>query len=155
MNWNLLLPLLVTTAGAIVGWIAAHRLAAARDQQNKRREVRLGFLLEAYRRLEASAARGPIHDSKFADGFESAIADIQLLGTTEQSRMAKALAHAIASDTPDASASSLLLSLRDDLRRGLNLEPLGETPIHLRLQRAGQQGDAADGAGRRRDCRVL
>ena len=148
MNWELLLPLLVTTAAAIVGWIVVHRLAAARDQRNKRREVRLGFLLEAYRRLEAGASRGPIHDSKFADGFESAIADIQLLGTTEQSKMAKDLACAIASVSPDASAGSLLLSLRNDLRRELNLEPLGEAPIHFRLQRAGQQRDAADGTTR-------
>ena len=135
MNWGLLLPLLITTAVATVGWIVAHRLAAARDQRNKGREVRLSFLLEAYRRLEAGASRGPIHDSKFADGFESAIADIQLLGTTEQSKMAKDLAYAIASGSPDASTGSLLLSLRDDLRRELNIEPLGEAPIHFRLQR--------------------
>ena len=149
MNWNLLLPLLVTTAVAILGWLVAHGLAVARDQRIKRREVRLSFLLEAYRRLEAGASRGAIHGGKFAAGFESAIADIQLLGTTEQSKMAKDLAHAIASRAPEASAGPLLLSLRDEFRRELDLEELGEAPVHFRLQPAGQQGDAADDATRR------
>lgn len=80
MKFELLVPLLITTTVAILGWIVAHRLEVERDQRNKRREVRLRFLLDAYRRLEAGASRGPIHETKFADGFESAIADIQLLG---------------------------------------------------------------------------
>ena len=144
MNWNLLLPLLVTTALGVVGWIVAHRLASTRDQRSKRREVRLGFLLEAYRKLEAGALRGPIHENAFADGFESAIADIQLLGTTEQTRMAKNLAQAIADHAPDATASPLLLSLRDELRQQLGLETLGEPPVHFRLQKAAQHGVAPD-----------
>jgi hypothetical protein len=150
MNWSLLLPLLVTTAVAIFGWIIAHRFATARDQRSKRREVRLSFLLDAYRRLEAGASRGPLHDSKLADGFESAIADIQLLGTAEQSRMVRELAVAIASHSPDVSSGPLLLSLRDDLRRELDLGPLDESPIHFRLQKAGQeqQQHTADGAPR-------
>ena len=49
MNWNLLFPLLVTTIVALAGWWIAHSLSASRDQRNKRREVRLGFLLEAFR----------------------------------------------------------------------------------------------------------
>jgi hypothetical protein len=144
MNWNLLLPLLVTTSVGIVGWIAAHRLAAARDHRSKRREVRLGFLLAAYRNLEAGASRGPLHENKFADGFESAIADIQLLGTSGQARMAKELVRAIATGAQNATAGPLLLSLRDELRQELDLETLGEAPIHFRLQRAGQQGVAPD-----------
>ncbi len=51
--------------------------------------------------------------------------------------MAKDLAHAIASRSPDARAGPLLISLRDEFRRELNLETLGEAPIHFRLQRAG------------------
>jgi hypothetical protein len=144
MNWNLLLPLLVTTLVAILGWIIAHRFATGRDQRNKRRDVRVSFLLDAYRRLEAGASRGPIHDSKFADGFESAIADIQLLGTTEQSRIARELAVAIASHAAGASAGPLLVSLRDELRRELDLGPLRESPIQFRFQKADQQQHAAD-----------
>ena len=139
MNWDLLIPLLVTTAVATAGWIVAHRLAAVRDQRSKRREIRLGFLLDAYQRLEAGASRGPIHGSKFGEGFESAIADIQLLGTTDQSKMAKDIATAIAARELEASVGPLLLSLRDELRQELELKTLGEAPIHFRLQSAGQQ----------------
>jgi hypothetical protein len=148
LNWNLLLPLLVTTAVAILGWAVAHWLQAERDERNKRREVRLTFLLDAYRRLEAGASRGAIHDSKFADAFESAIADIQLLGTLRQSTMAKELARSIAAREPETSAGPLLLSLRDELRRALDLESVGEAPIHFRLQKSGQKPDkTSDFAG--------
>lgn len=136
MNWSLLLPLLVTTVVAIIGWIVGHRLGAARDQKNKRRDVRLGFLLEAYRRLEAGASRGPLHDTEFADGFESAFADIQLLGTKEQIELANDLSRDIASKSPHASVDLLLLSLRDELRRELSLEPIEKPPFQFRWERS-------------------
>jgi len=138
MNWNLLLPLLVTTTVASVGWIIAHRFEAVRDQKNKRREIRLGFLIEAYRRFEA-AARCGIQDSEVADNLESAIVDVQLLGTADQSKEAKDLAQAIKSSNSPACAASLLYLLREDLRRELNLEPLGKDLIHFKLRVTGQQ----------------
>ena len=51
MNWQLLIPLLITTVVAVVGWLIAHALAAARDRANKRREMRVAVLIEAYRAL--------------------------------------------------------------------------------------------------------
>ena len=47
MGWSLMIPLLV----AVLGWFIAHRLAAARDRANKRREVQVSYLIEAFRRL--------------------------------------------------------------------------------------------------------
>jgi len=110
MNWALLLPLLVTTFLGVSGWFLVHRLAAIRDSANKKRDLRLTFLLEAYRRLEAGACRGSLEGTNFANGFESAIADIQLLGTPEQVLMAKDVATSIARRKPDASVGPLLLS---------------------------------------------
>jgi hypothetical protein len=57
MNLPLLLPLIVTAALAIGGWYVVHRLSVNRDQQNKRRDLRIQYLIEAYRRLENSANR--------------------------------------------------------------------------------------------------
>lgn len=51
---------------------------------------------------------------------------------------------------PDSSTGPLLRSLRNELRRELDLEPLDEDPIHFRIQKAGQQGDAADATPPRR-----
>ncbi|HKP04352.1 MAG TPA: hypothetical protein VJU77_13450 [Chthoniobacterales bacterium] len=71
MNWQLLGPLLITTALAVGGWIVGHVLAARRDRANKRREQLIGYLIEAYRRLESSAHR---RDQLDASKFESAVA---------------------------------------------------------------------------------
>ncbi|PXF56782.1 MAG: hypothetical protein C4B58_12275 [Deltaproteobacteria bacterium] len=144
MNWQLLIPLLITTGVAVLGWLVGHTLHTSRDRQNKRREIRVQYLIEAYRQLEAGTCRGPIHGTKIGNEFESAIADIQLFGTDNQARMAKELAAAIAECQPEASAGPLLLSLRDALRRELDLGALNEVPMHFRLAPKGQPVAPAD-----------
>lgn len=74
------LKFLVPAIVAVVGWFMAHQFNSYRDRVNKRRELRIQYLLEAYRRLE-SAANRPNKTEKQALDFESAVADIQLLGT--------------------------------------------------------------------------
>lgn len=135
MNWQLLVPLLVTSVVAVVGWMAAHYFSSRRDVKNKRREIRSDYLIRAYRHLEAGACRGPIEASDYGNDFESAIADVQLFGTETQVRMAKELATAIAEHRKDASAGPLLLSLRDALRKELDLGVINEPPIHFRLSK--------------------
>ena len=88
MNWNLLLPLLITTFVAIGGWLAVHSLTMRRDRESKRRELIIQYLLEAYRRLKRAAIDSS-HDTTYdADQFirdvESSISDIQLFGTRKQ-----------------------------------------------------------------------
>jgi len=139
MNWQLLIPLLTTTVVAIAGWLAGHALNVRRDRRNKRREIRVQYLIEAYGHLESGTCRGAIHGTEFAAPFESAIADIQLLGTKDQARMAKELAGAIAAKHEDVSAGPLLMSLRDALRGELDLRPINEEPVHFRLTAGGQQ----------------
>jgi hypothetical protein len=145
MNWQLLIPLLITTGVAILGWCVGHALNARRDRNNKRREVRVQYLIEAYRGLEAGTCRGPIHGTEFGKRFESAIADIQLFGTSEQARIAKELATAIATRQDNASATPLLLSLRNALRMELGLGEINEKPVQFRLVLEGQPGAAPNG----------
>ena len=137
MNYQLLLPLLTTTGVAIFGWLVGHALNARRDRQNKRREIRVQYLIEAYRRLENSTYRDSIYGTEFGKGLESAIADIQLFGTEDQAQMAKKLAEDIAGQE-NASVGSLLMSLRDTLRCELNLGTLNKEPIQFRLKPKGQ-----------------
>jgi len=135
MDWKMLIPLLVTTVVAIVGWVIGHYFNAQRDQKKKRRELRTEYLIQAYRGLEDGASRGSIAGTDYGKKFESAIADIQLFGTEDQDRMAKELANAIAERRNDASSGHLLLSLRDDLRKEIGLDAIKEGPIHLRFTR--------------------
>ena len=144
MNWKLLLPLSVTAVVAFLNTIIYHCLVSARDQRNKRREARLRFLIDAYQRLEANASRGMINDTKYADDFESAIADIKFFGTTDQCRMAKDLSCSIAIKDPDATSGPLLQALRDDIRKELELEPLGEELFHFRVAKSSEQSGFAD-----------
>ncbi len=55
MNTELLLPLLITTFVAMIGWIVVHRFNSRHDFLNKRRELIIQYLIEAYRRLESAS----------------------------------------------------------------------------------------------------
>jgi hypothetical protein len=46
MNFPLLQPLLVTTLVAATSWYVALRLSVSRDHTNKRRELRVKYLID-------------------------------------------------------------------------------------------------------------
>jgi hypothetical protein len=130
---NSILPPLLAAVVAVVGWFAAHRFSVHRDRHNKRREMIVAYLLEAYRRLE-SAANREVMTGEQKTAFESAVADIQLLGShAEISTTTKYLqAHAI---NGGALIDEVLNLLRKDLRRELGLEPVDTKPIIFRFDR--------------------
>ena len=128
MNWNLLGPMLVTIAVAIGGWIAGHTLSARRDRLNKRREQRIGYLIEAYRRLESCARRG---DKLDFQKLESAVADIQLFGTPRQVQLVQDFAVEFAAKG-ETTMDAMLQDLRRDLRAELKLESVPDRIFHLR-----------------------
>ena len=129
MNFPLLLSLLVTVVLAVGGWYAVHRLSMNRDQENKRRELRIQYLLEAYRRLENSSNRPDL--SAYARDLESALTDIQLLGSKGQVQLAHEFAVSMAKDRT-ASLDPLVANLRSELRRELGLEALPDRIIVFR-----------------------
>ena len=131
MTPDFVVPLLVTTVVAVVGWYAAHRLSAARDRANKRRELRVQYLIEAYRRLENVSNR-PISKATAPD-FEKAIADIQLFGTPQQVALAKEFAVGFA-QAGTHTLDPLLNDLRDSLRAELDLEPVSVGITYLRMK---------------------
>ena len=110
---------LLVVGVALVGWFVVHWLNVQRDQRNKKRELRIQYLIEAYRRLERSVDR-PGRERKKED-FESAIADIQLFGTSEQIRLAVEVGEELAAQGT-VSLKKLLPELRRDLRQELDLQ---------------------------------
>jgi len=144
MNWQLLLPLLATTCVAMIGWVVVHRLNARRDVENKRREIRVKYLIDAYRNIEAGTVRvGGTGESEFGRPFESAIADILLFGNLDQIKKAKELALEIA-DKKIGITAPLLYLLRDDLRRELGLMPTEEDVLYFRWQPGTKQAEPTD-----------
>lgn len=106
---------------AIFGWGVSHYLSVSKDQKAKQRDMRIQFLLEAYRRLEAAANR-PESGKEEQDRFESALADIQLLGTKTQIEELMRFLEQWNSSEGNASINPLLELLRTHLREELGLE---------------------------------
>lgn len=124
---------LVPAVVAVVGWFAAHQFNVHRDRQNKRRDLRIQFLLEAYRRLESAANRDcKTEEQRLA--FESAVADIQLLGTKEQVALTVEYLRQHATGS-GAQIDSLLCLLRSDLRKELALSGEVENAVVFRFTR--------------------
>lgn len=119
MDWKLFAQLVVTAMIALAGGWLGHHLSSRRDLTNERRKMRVSYLLEAYRRLESGSNRREDPSEAWSQ-IESAIADIQLLGTPEQVRLAKQFAQSLSSANA-ASADELLFDLRSSLRSELQL----------------------------------
>lgn len=77
--------------------------------------------------------------------FEQALSDIQLLGSRAQAEMAIAISRRLAT-AGSADLNDLLVSLRDDLREELELEPVRQAPFHVRI--VGGDKSAGDSEGR-------
>ena len=105
----------------IIGWGVSHHLSVTKDQNAKQRDMRIQFLLEAYRRLEAAANR-PESGKDEQDKFESALADIQLLGTKAQIEELMRFLAEWNTSGGNASINPLLELLRTHLREELRLE---------------------------------
>lgn len=106
-------------AGAIIGGIVVHFATQRRDVANDRRKQQVDYLVNAYRALARTAHR--TFDREQAVAFETAIADIILLGNPEQITLAHRCIASFAADGGVA-LDELLLSLRASLRQELNLE---------------------------------
>lgn len=131
MNSALIIPLLATTLVAIVGWVAAHQFSAARDRINKRRDLRVQYLIDAYRKLEAASNR-QASEEVHVEALESAVADLQLFGT--QAQVAKTIQFVKAfAATGEAPLSELLFELRRDLRQELRLDSAPGEIMHIRI----------------------
>jgi hypothetical protein len=130
MNSNPLITLLVPTVVAVISWFIGSWLAVRRDRANKRRDLRVQYLIEAYRRLATATERKETNAEYFAD-LDSAIVDVQLFGTPDQIAAAKKFAKELA-EHRTAQLTELLASLRDDLREELKLDPVEGSLVVLR-----------------------
>lgn len=120
------MPLSFTTVVAstlviVVGWVVAHWLNVKRDTIAKRRDLRVQYLLEAYRRLEGAVNRPIDALPQAKHAFESAVADVQLLGTRAQIDALLTYLNQYV-EAGGATIDPVLKLLRDDLREELGLE---------------------------------
>jgi hypothetical protein len=114
----------------VVGWYVVHQLTIKRDQANKRRDLRVQYLIKAYRRLEFAGNR-PLTE-EVAPELERAVADIQLFGTPKQVELVQTFALGFA-ENKRHSLDPLLNDLRRELRNELNLESVQTGIKYLRI----------------------
>ena len=131
MDWKLFAQLAATGLVTVVGWWVVNFFSKRRDVENDRRKLRTEYLVEAYRRLESASHREG-RQKEFEDRLESAVADIQLLGTARQADLACRFAIEMA-ENRIAYMDDLLRDLRDSLRSELKLEPLTKSNRVLRF----------------------
>lgn len=131
MKPDQILTITISALLSVAGWFIGYLTTVRRDRLSKRRDLRTQYLLDAYRRLESAAnRREPNEEHKKA--LESAVADIQLLGSREQVHLARQFALEFAG-SGQASLDSLLEALRLELRRELNIQPPPEGITFLRI----------------------
>src|SRR5258706_11083029 len=116
---------------SVVVWYLSKRDLAKKERENKRREIRLNFLIDAYRRLESAGNRPIPPESEYARNIESAIADIQLFGSQRQVELAQIVAKTLA-EMGETSFDEILNELRNDLRKELELDLLPSDRAILR-----------------------
>lgn len=116
---------------AIIGGLVAHWLTIWRDRRNKRKEQRIQYLIEAYRRLSKASHHPRLYE--IAEEVQSAVNDIQLFGTEKQIRLAEKFAFDLANNKV-AQADELFGELRDDLRSELKLPKTPSKFFSLRIQ---------------------
>jgi hypothetical protein len=136
------LQILISASVAFVVTVLTHFLTSRRDIENKRREQRVTFLLNAYRAL----ARANHHPRLYEVGEElaGAIHDIQLLGTPEQITLAQQFAKDICAKQT-AGMDDLFDALRDNLRKELRAEPVEGRIQWLRIDKPQDQKSASAG----------
>jgi hypothetical protein len=135
MDLKLLLPALVGGIIVAVGWVVSHFSNQRRDVVAEKWKLRITFLIEAYRRLEAAASRPIQAGSDHASNLESALADIQLLGTPAQVDLAGKCSDD-ARSKGSIELKPLLLNLRGSLRHELGLEQVNNSLVFFRASAA-------------------
>src|SRR2546421_12841606 len=90
---NLIAPIM-TLVGVIVGAVFGHILTRRRDQSQKRREIKLTYLIEAWRNIYIGS-QNDIEIERKAPALERGITDVMLFGSAEQIRMASVIAQDI------------------------------------------------------------
>lgn len=141
MNENLTAAIVtsaVTGTLTIAGWAVAYFIALKQYTATKRQEARVTYLLEVWRKLEASAERKEVRTNQEIDAYnrslETAIADIQLFGTKEQISLANKFIDEMIT-TGLGNTTPLVTLLREDLRKELRLDPPSEGYRTFRMYR--------------------
>lgn len=113
---------------AVVGWL----VASAQQRESVQLNMKIDYLLKAYRNLERATYRKPTNELYRL--IEDALADVYLLGTSDQIELVNAIYDGIDGEQGDGiELDKVLRNLRDSLRKELHLEQVASDRKTLRL----------------------
>lgn len=115
--WSLIISL-IALVFSFFNLFIVHSLNKKRDLINKKKEMRIKYLITAWQLLESASNR---QDASLINNLEKAIADIQLFGSLEQIRLSMEFVSYFKTNRT-ADTSKLLNELRNDLRKELDLD---------------------------------
>lgn len=124
--------LIVAIVIAIIGWIVIGWINSRRDNTNKRRELVVEHLINAYRILTQEIGRRETTQESMVK-FENLMTEIQLFGSKEQIKLARKISGETA-ENGRSEIDPLIDSLRKSLREELLLEVVDDKTIWLRFK---------------------
>lgn len=127
MDYNVS-QILITIACIIIGYM----LTLEQNKRIKKKDVKVKYLIEAWRKLEHAANR---KDNRYSSDIENAIAEIQLFGSKHQVELAWKFAEEM-SRNPNGSLTEILEALRADLRKELGLKKASKGFKFLRFPKS-------------------
>ena len=126
------LKIVITIVLAIGGLIIAHYFTSKRDINNKRREIRLKYLIDSYITLTHEIAQRELTKENKRK-LEDLLLDIQLYGNIEQVLFSIELSKNVAKGF-SFDIVPLINSLRRELRQELKLKEIDSDLILLRFK---------------------
>ena len=112
--WPFVSPFVLAFFGAVVGALITHQFSSRRDVSNKKRELIVRNLIEAYEAFDSSTLRDPMEEML---AVESAVAKLQLFGDQKIIN----LTHEFC-DEMSKSGSQNIDRLMKEIRRQIRLE---------------------------------
>jgi len=129
LNLGILIPALITVAG----WFFGSYLNSERERKAKLREIKISYLIDAYRKLANSTKRNSKATSYYRD-LESAFSDIQLFGTDKQiEELRSSIIHGKDGVIDKIMLDDILNDLRNSLRKEIELDSVSGNVFWLRL----------------------
>ncbi len=129
MDIESIIALIASVSIAVSGWVVAHWLSSRRELEQKKREIRVQYLREAYLKIANLCDRGEF--PRDISDLQDALNDIQLFGEEKQIILiGETITQLI--DNQTASFDELLKQLRNEIRRHIGLNPMESTRWYIR-----------------------
>jgi len=131
LEFKEILALSVTVLLAVAGWMVSHGLSVKREIEQKKREIRVQHLREAYLKLANVADTGNLQ-ANIVD-IQQAFNDIQLFGELSEIHLIECIIRQV-TEEGSARIDDLLKELRNEIREHIGLKRIDDYRLYIRVE---------------------